>query len=321
MIAHHAELANAPDLLSLTTTLLDLIRHAAQHGRTAHEVERDLFHQLLALGRQAFAWFLKLQGTGDLGPHLTLPDGSDAQRLEQTHTRDYRTIFGAFTIERNCYGSREGQAMTYVPVDNRLQLPESDYSYLLQQWGQVLAVESAFGRVADTLEEILKVKQPVDSLERINRNMAAAVEPFREQRPVPEPKDEGEVFVVSADGKGIVMRRNADDPKPKAHRNKGDKANKKRMAIVGAIYSVDRHVRTAEDVTAALFRDAPAPPDKNTKRPEPVGKHVWGRMSRAKDGSLGEPIDAVFGWQAKELARRNTSGTKDVVCVMDGQEG
>jgi hypothetical protein len=320
MIAHHTELANAPTLHSFADKLLDIVRHAAQQGRTAHDVERDIWDQLLALGRQAFAQFLKLQGSGDLGPQVTLSDGSLAQRLEQIHTRDYRTVFGSFTIERTCYGSREGQAITFVPLDNRLQLPESDYSYLLQQWGQMLGAESAFARVADTLEAILKIKQPVDSLERINRNMATAVEPFREQRPQPKPKDEGEVFVASADGKGIVMRRNPDDPKPKAHRNKGDKANKKRMAIVGAIYSVDRHIRTAEEVTAALFRDTPLSGDEKAKRPEPVGKHVWGRLSRAVDGSLGEPIDAVFGWQAKELGRRNKSGTKEVVCVMDGQE-
>jgi hypothetical protein len=207
-----------------------------------------------------------------------------------------------------------------VPLDNRLRLPESDYSYLLQQWGQTLGAESAFARVADTLEEILGIKQPVDSLERINRGMATAAEAFRETRPVPKAREEGEVFVVSADGKGIVMRRNPDDPRPKAHRGKGDKANKKRMAIVGAIYSVDRHVRTAEEVTAALFRDPPAGVDEEVKRPEPVGKHVWGRLSRAEDGSLGEPIGAVFGWTAGELGRRNKSGTKEVVCVMDGQD-
>jgi hypothetical protein len=319
MIAHRTEAANAPPLLS-TEQLLDTVRAAAQHGHSAHEVERDIWNRLLELGRRAFAYFLQLQGTGDLGPQLTLSDGSTAQRLERPHTRDYRTVFGTFTIERTCYGSREGQAITFVPLDNRLQLPGGDYSYLLQQWGQTLGAESAFSRVADTLEEVLGIKQPVDSLERINRNMAAAVEPFREQRPQPKARDEGAVFIVSADGKGIVMRRNPDDPEPKAHRSKGDKANKKRMAIVGAIYSVDRHVRTPEEVTAALFRDTPPAADEKAKRPEPVGKHVWGRLSRAADGSLGEPIDAVFGWQAEELGRRNRSGAKEVVCVMDGQE-
>src|SRR5262249_48151307 len=122
------------------------------------------------------------------------------------------------------------------------------------------------------------------------------------------------------DGKGVVMRKGPGDPAPKAHRKKGDKANKKRMAIVGAIYSVDRYVRTPEEVTAALFRDPRLPGPQQAQRPEPVGKHVWARLSQAGDGSLKEPIDCVFGWQKQELARRDPSGGKEVVSLMDGQE-
>lgn len=319
MIAHAAETGNALSLSALTDQLLDFVRHAAERGQPAHEVERGIWDQVLKLGRAAFARFLALNGTGDVGHEVTLPDGASARRLPTTHTREYRSVFGDFTLTRTCYGTRDGQKIVLVPLDNRLQLPDGAYSYLLQGWNQALGAESAFARVAATLADILGVEQPVDSLERNNRHMGAAVEAFRAARPVPAPADEGEVFVASADGKGIPMRRTDADPNPKAHRGKGDKANKKRMAVVGAVYSVDRHVRTPAQVAAALFRDAPArrvEPD----RPEPVGKHVWGRLSAAPDGSLGEPIGAVFGWLGAELGRRNGGAAKEVVCVMDGQE-
>lgn len=319
MIAHHAETGNAPSLAALADQLLGFVRHAADQGRPAHDVERAIWDRVLKLGREAFALFLRLHGTGDVGDHLTRPDGSTADRLPTTHARGYRSVFGDFTLARTCYGTRDGQRIAFVPLDNRLQLPDSDYSYLLQEWDAALGCESAFARVATTLRDILGVKQPVDSLERNHRRMAEAVESFRDTRPVPGPADEGEVFVVSADGKGVPMRRGPDDPPAKAHRGKGDKANKKRMAIVGAVYSVDRHPRTAAEVTAALFRDPRSDQAPRPDRPVPVGKHVWGRLSRASDGSLGEPIDAVFGWSAGELGRRNPSG-RPVVCVMDGQE-
>lgn len=320
MIAHHAETDNAPSLAALADQLLGFVRHAADQGRPAHEVERAIWDRVLALGREAFALFLRLHGTGDIGETVALPDGQTADRLPATHPRTYRSVFGDFTLARTCYGTRDGQRIALVPLDNRLQLPSSDYSYLLQEWDAALGAESAFARVAATLEDILGVEQPVDSLERNNRRMAASVESFRDARPVPGPADEGEVFVVSADGKGVPMRRGPADPPAKAHRGKGDKANKKRMAIVGAVYSVDRHPRTAAEVTAALFRDPRPDGARRPARPEPVGKHVWGRLSRAADGSLGEPIDAVFGWLAGELGRRNPSVRKPVVCVMDGQE-
>jgi len=94
------------------------------------------------------------------------------------------------------------------------------------------------------------------------------------------------------------------------------------MAMVGAIYSVDRYIRTPEEMTAALFRDPRDPNDAPVaKRPEPVGKHVWARLSRAKDGSIDEPIDTVFTWLGQELKRRRRkSGRRQVVCLMDGQE-
>jgi hypothetical protein len=317
MIAHDAETRNTP---STTDDLFAYARLAAEQGLPAYEVEQALWKSVLLLGREALALFFGLQGQGDVGPEVALPDGSTARRLPEAHARTYRSVFGDFTLSRFCYGSREGQAIAFVPLDNRLRLPEGDYSYLLQRWDAALGCESAFGRVRDTLLDVLGVDQPVDSLERINRHTAGPVGAFRASRPLPKPEQEGEVLVLSADGKGIPMRRGPDDAKPKAKRSKGDKANKKRMAVVGAIYSVDRHPRTAEEVVAALFRDPHPPGVEPAGRPEPVGKHVWGRLSQAKDGNLTEPIDAVFSWQKAELGKRDPKGSKEVVCVMDGQE-
>src|SRR5262245_56645185 len=202
MIAHQAEVGNAPSLGSLTASLAHFVQQAAADGLPAHEVELALWKHLLALGRQAFALFLRLQGQGDLGEQVRLPDGSSAQRLDRPHQRPYRCVFGDFSISRVCYGSREGQKITFVPLDNRLRLPASGYSYLLQQWDAALGCECAFAKVAATLHDVVGVTQPVDSLERGSRHMASAVGPFRQRRPLPEPQREGGLFVVTADGKG-----------------------------------------------------------------------------------------------------------------------
>ena len=44
------------------------------------------------------------------------------------------------------------------------------------------------------------------------------------------------------------MRRGTGDPPPSGHRTKGDKASRKRMATVATVYTVDRHVRTPEEI-------------------------------------------------------------------------
>ena len=321
MIAREAESVNAPSLASLIASLSLLVHDAAHKGTAAHEAELAIFKSVLAIGREAFALFLRLNGDGGLGDKVVLKDGSEVRRLPEAHERPYRSVFGDFTLSRVCYGTREGQEILFVPLDSRLKLPKSSYSYLLQEWDQALGAECAWERVAEVIERMTGVEQPVDSLERMNRGMAEAAAPFREARPLPAAEDEGEVFVVTADGKGVPMRRGEGDPAPKAHRGKGDKANKKRMAVVGAVYSVGRHHRTAADVVAALFRDPRTPGQECPERPEPVGKHLQAQLSRAADGSLAEPMDLVFGSMKAEMDKRGEAGKeKEVVCVMDGQE-
>src|SRR6476620_8145542 len=109
----------------LVPQILDLLTAALAEGRPIHAVENGLWDLALQVGRRALGVFLDCHGTGDQGPTATLPDGQQVQRLEELHPRRYLSIFGSFVLQRTVYGSREGQALQFVPLDNRLQLPES----------------------------------------------------------------------------------------------------------------------------------------------------------------------------------------------------
>ncbi len=320
MIAQQDSSDQTPALDTLTQELAAFVRKAATDATPAHDVERGIWRRILALGRHALELFFRTQGSGDLGEAVALPDARTLHRLPDTRARPYRSVFGDFTLRRTVYGTRSGQKIEFVPLDARLQLPASDYSYLLQQWDQALGCESAFARVGVTLFDILGLKQSTDSLERMNRQMAEAVHSFRLARPVPGAAEEGEVMVAQADGKGVVMRRPANEPKIHAHRTKGQKANQKRMATVGTIYSVGRVVRTPADVVASLFRDPADQSVSTSTRPRPVGKHVWASLTYEEDGITVPGVDLVFAWLSGELKRRNSGSRHEVVYVMDGQE-
>ena len=103
-----------------------------------HEVERKLFRGVLPRGYELLGCFFRLVGPGDVGPQVTRSDGRVVKRLAAEHTRDYQLVFGDFSLARWVYGAREGQRIEYVPVDERLQLPESSFSYLRQDWTQRL---------------------------------------------------------------------------------------------------------------------------------------------------------------------------------------
>jgi hypothetical protein len=274
------------------------VEKAATEGLAAHEVERRLWEGVLALGRQLLGEFFRLAGNGDRGATVELPDGRRVSRLPEPHARGYRSIFGPFELVRAVYGSREGQKIERVPLDARLNLPASDYSYVLQDWSQALDSEHAFAQTGEVLSRILKLSLPVDSLERINGQMADSVDGFRKSRPAPDPKAEGELLVVTADNKGVPMRRPVERKPAGCQRKKGERANKKQMATVGCAYTVDPKIRTPQEVVAALFREPQRP-----KGPPPHAqqKRVW---SSLRDPIASGVIEGACRYYIKDRMER-----------------
>lgn len=314
-MTHAKDILKSEKLAQQLAALQAFLDTSFQQGQAIHEVEHGIWKQLLQIGHQCLEQFLAWHGSGDLGETVTLPDGQEWQRLEELHSRPYVSIFGKFQLQRTVYGSRAGQKIEFVPLDNRLQLPASAFSYLLQEWDQALCVEEAFGQVETTVARMLELKQSVGSLEHMNREMAGLVSEYLVNRPVPPPAKEGEIVVASADGKGIVMRREPGDEAPPAHRSKGEKASQKRMATVGTVYTVDRYVRTPEQVLAALFRDEA---ERSKDRPRPQSKEVWASLPQ-DDGRLSGQ-EAVFVWLDWGVRTRNPGQEKETVYLCDGQE-
>jgi hypothetical protein len=220
-MTHEPAVLKSETLQQQFAQLQESIRQAAQQGRPIHEVERELWRRLRQMGHEALGLFLRLQGDGDRGETVTLPTGEVCQRLEKLHQRRYVSIFGEFRLSRAVYGSREKQQIAFVPLDNRLQLPASVFSYVLQDWDQSLCVEEAFGQASATMWRMLELKQSVDSLEHMNQEMAQGATTFMLNRPQPE--QEGEIVVASADQKGIVLRRQDQrgQGEPEAHGHGG----------------------------------------------------------------------------------------------------
>lgn len=302
--------------------LKDYVSKAGERGEAIHQVEQQLWQRLLQLGHEALKLFLFLQGQGDLGEDLTLPNGHQVRRLAKIHGKDYQSIFGAFRIERAVYGTREGQKIEYVPLDHRLQLPESKFSYLLQDWDQSLVVDNPYDQVNQVLGKMLGLKQSSDSLERVNRQMSQSVEAFRSHQGAPPAAVDTQLVVASADGKGVPIRREADTPSILEHRlKKGPKPNRKKMAIVGTVYTLEPVVRTPADVLESLFRDPREPQSPSlsvSQRVKPQHKRL--RASLTVDPSGVHGTDTIFEWMAHELKQRNPNGVSSTITIMDGQD-
>ena len=292
---------------------------ASDAGLAAHDFEADLWRQLLMLGHALQQRFFALQGDGDRGETLESGDGRCWRRLSQPHRREYRSVFGEFELERYVYGTREGQTIEAVPYDARLRLPARKNSYLLQDCNQALCSEMAFRPSSETMERILRMSQSVHSLQRNGRELAAHTESFWGTLPVPASAEEGELLVVSADGKGIPMRQERQALGIDRHRSEsGARAGSKKMALLGAVYSIDPYRRDPQSVFQAMVNGSASvtePP-----RPEPKFKRVRGAILRDADDRTDPQVHSIFSWLAAEATARGIETQRPVILLMDGQQ-
>jgi hypothetical protein len=311
---------NSQALANEFAEIMAFVRTSFQEQRSAHEVETGIWQRIRELGRSVFGAWLELFGDGDAGNQMVLEDGREVRRLDALHRREIRNVFGLFELHRAVYGTREGCKIEAVPLDERLQLPQGKNSYLLQDWDQALAVQMPYDAVSVTLARILGFTQSVHTLERNQREMATAVADFWKERPTPPAQQEGEILVCTADGKGIPMRGGAKAPVGVAPPSTGGaRPGTKKMALLGAVYTVDPYIRSPEEVLDALFAQAPAwqPPP---SRPRPCHKYVRAALQRDETDSTEPQVQTIFAWMREQVTARNRGGEKQVILLMDGQE-
>lgn len=328
MIGETKECDKLDALVSEVEGLKEALSEARRRGEPMHVVERDVVRAfVMRAGRMALEAYVEMCGTGDEGPVVVAPEGEELDRLPETKCRIYVSVFGPLEIERTVYSAGNHQR-EYAPLDARLGLPEGKFSFLVQDFAQLLGVDLAWEKDRETLERLLGIKISVDSLERMNRHMAEGVPGYRQRRACPEVAEEGAIFVSSVDGKGVVMRRPRDESELEAPSilpaaTKGPRPGRKSMAVVGTLYSVERYVRTPEEMLEILFHESPRPEDEPA-RPRPCGKHVWAALDDdavADDGTEFrlEGLHTTLLWLSSEWHKRDPQRSKPLVRLMDGE--
>lgn len=295
--------------------ICNFVEQAATDGRRIDQAERELFSQLLAVGLTLLEAFVAAHGDGDAGAELESGDHL-LHRLPDAHPRRYLSIFGELLIQRRVYAHRQGQKIEQAPLDEQLGLPVGEFSYVLEDWLQRLCVKESFGEAVSSLRTILGLAPSERAAEQMNQRMSQHAETFRLQQSPPPGKEEGELLVATADGKGVPMRRPLQERVRGSHprRGKGEKANKKQMAYVGAVYSIDRFRRTADDVVDEVCRKQRA-----AQRPQPQHKQVWAEMTRAVAGQGCTGRERTFVEMAIACEARDPQHRKELVCLMDGE--
>lgn len=300
------------------------VQAAASNGASFDSVERKVHQTVLTLGKQVVDLFIKLQGHGDRREVVTTEDSVTLYRSHRPTPTSVRSIVGMHRFEQFTYSAGPKKAIGLRPISARLSLPSIPWSYLLQQWTQMLCVDSAYQQAMNHLQVILASdKFSVDTAERINLQMGAAAREYLDDLPQPAPESEGKYLVATSDCKGVPLVKE-DAAKMTAFETAQKKPGNRRMATVASVYSIDPNVRTAEDVADALFHEEPDPHDPKPQRPLPANKITTAHMPETIDEVNGREvhisgIHVAMAWIIGQVCQRRRLG-QVLLVVMDGQE-
>ena len=317
------EVSKSEIVTRLAAHLIPWALKAAAAGIRIQDFERGLFGGLLAVGGKVMDAFLEAQGNGDQGNLVTHEDQT-LHRSEAPVCRPLRTIFGNHEFMQFVYrvSSDVKSEIALRAVDQQLGLSTDRYSPLLQEFSMLFCCEQSFHGSVVAFAQVFGQILSVDTLEKTSRRMAAEGELFLQTLKAPPSSEEGEVLVLTTDGKGVpLVKQDAQRMLP--FEDKAQRPGNRRMATLACVYSVDRFVRTPSEIVSMLFRDPIPGLDElaNESRPESHHKRYLARLPSLVEGLGDELVSGsiqALAWAAREVTLRRSTD-QVLVQLMDGQ--
>ena len=247
----------------LFTTLAGELQGEEAAGLTASELEdlvdgrgRELLRQLLQdhLDLRAAR---EEQAARQQHPAAAGTDGITRTRIEAGHRRLLATLFGTVQVTR-CAWRRPG-VPGFCPADAALSLPAGRHSHSLEKLAVIEAARGSFDATRDAITArcgpVIGKRQAEDAV----AGAAIDIPAFYAAR-IPAPCTASTLLILSADGKGLVMRPEAlreATAKAAARLRKlrtrlaaGEKPARKRIATLVTVYDAEPASRRPHDIIA-----------------------------------------------------------------------
>jgi hypothetical protein len=280
---------------------------------TSTETEERLWATLLALGRALMTLYFARRAAQWLPSQAYSVDGRHYE-VSGTTRAEVGTRFGKVTFEEPV-GRVEGapRQARDLPLRHELGLP-GGFTMLVVTSMVKLCAQMAFASARGLHRDLFGWAPSPRAVLRMVDAAGAQARPFLEQAPPPE--DDGDVLIISVDGKGAPAisskeyerrarprKKEADDPRharrrkrqarPRVRRGPGKKSKNAKMAAVGALYTLRR--------------------SPNGKLDGPINKRVFATFDSYR---------ALFEWLADEAKKRGygTSRITKVLFVADGAD-
>ena len=228
--------------------------------------------------------------------------------------RNLETVFGTVRVSRHGYSARGTTSL--FPMDAILNLPPDKYSHGLRRRLAEEVSKNSFDDAVLGIKGTTGGKIPKRQAEQLAAEVSQDFEEFYQRRKTDEPEQTQDLMALTMDNKGVVMlqqdlragtRKQAEKqtgPR-KARLGKGEKRNRKRMAAVASVYTIEKHPRIADEIMGSEQTDKTHP------RPKARNKRVWASVERDPE----RVTEEVF----EEAIRRDPEQRRDWVVLVDGE--
>jgi hypothetical protein len=297
-----ADLA-APDAAALTHSALENLLAARMR-----EVTRQLFQDHLDLRA------VREERAGQVVDAA----GVERTRIERGRTRILATVFGKVTATRIAYRARG--AVDLHPADAALNMPAVMHSLGLSRLAATESARGSFAEACDRVNALTGAGVGPRQVQELAVAAAADIDPFYRAL-VPQPCTDATLLVLSADGKGVVIRPEAlreATAKAAAAKNgnkmatrlaPGEKHGRKRMATLGTVYDAEPAPRAVDDIIAD---PAEAIDTEKERRPGPKARSKW------LCGSVNDTAEQVIAAVFDQAEARDPDHRRRWVVLVDG---
>lgn len=292
-----------------------------QQADTLHQSQTEIEDYLTREGRELMRRLLQAhlndRAPGTVAEPVRAADQT-VRPLRATQSRQIESPFGRVSLARAGYGV-VGAASLH-PLDAQLNLPPELYSHNVRRLAAETAAAQSFDEVVAAVAVHSGAHLPKRQAEALTQRAAQDFTAFYATRTPHTPEQAAaasDILVITTDGKGVPMRREdlkpatqkaaaAATPRLQKRRSRGEKAHRKRISTVAAVYTIAPQVRTPEQIVHQL-----QPVHEVVTPPRPENKRVWASVQQTPAAVLAEAF--------AEAARRDPAQTKTRVALVDGQ--
>jgi hypothetical protein len=180
--------------------LLELTEDYQRRDVPVHEMERGILSALVRLGYELLRELILYKISTWCSVKLYAECGRCLERKGFV-SRQYVSLFGEMSISRPCYRALNGSNIYYA--DERLCLPQSKWSYTLQELTAESASDADYAESVRVINKILDLGLSAKFSQRNADYLGGLVEGYYENRQVASETEVGSCYALYFDGKGV----------------------------------------------------------------------------------------------------------------------